>query len=131
MSAYIGGVTFTYPLWWVDKDLPVVVGSDTRTRSGNLVSLRGENTSQDFRIAVVRFEWTPRASVDTLQAYWQGGGQYSADFDGLGETHTVRFLAKNGVENVTHEVWGDQTVHAYVAGHPTDLYRGTLNLIIL
>lgn len=129
MSAYIGGVTFTYPLQWVNKNECVTVGSKARTRSGDLVVVSVENPNQKNILAKCKFEWTPKASVDTLRTYWRAGTTYSADIEGTGTVRTVRFDPDNGVVNVEHES-GRSVVHAHFEGQPTDLYRGELNLII-
>jgi len=131
MSAYIGSVVFDYPLQWLDKGAPRVLGSDTVTRSGNVVMLRGESTSQDELPAKLRFEWTPWSDVETLYSYWSAGSTYSADFEDTGDTVTIRFAAKDGVANVKHQAYGDAVVHAHVEGHETDLYTGELNVFII
>jgi len=131
MSSYIGSVTFDFQLQWIDKAKPTVMGSDTRTRSGNLVMLRGESTSQSYKEAKVRYKFAPRADIETLMGYWRAGGSHSADIEDTGTTVTVMFAAANGVEDPQHAAWGDDVVHANVAGELTDLYNGILNLIIL
>ena len=130
MSAYIGNVVFPYPLKWIDKSKPRVTGSDTVARSGNLVMLRGEGTSQAYLPARVLFEWTPFSSVQTLYAYWKSGGEWTADFEDTGETCTVRFAASNGVANVKHQV-GKDVVNAHWEGSENDVYSGEMNLIII
>lgn len=130
MAASIGSVTFTYPLRWVDKSVPRVLGSDTVTRSGNVVMLRGENTSQGYLNAKLLFEWLPFASVQTLYSYWRSGNTYSADLEDTGGTVTVRFAAENGVANVKHET-GKDVIVADWAGSDNDVFRGELNLIII
>ena len=112
MAAYIHKVTFLYPLKWIDKGTPRVLGSDTMTRSGNVVMLRGESTSQGYLNAKLRFEWTPFSSVRTLYSYWQLGGSYVADLEDTGNTVIIRFAAKHGVTNVKHET-GKDVVHAH------------------
>jgi hypothetical protein len=130
MPAHIGNVVFPYPLKWLDKNKPRVMGSDTVTRSGNLVMLRGEGTGQEYLPGHVLFEWTPFSSVQTLYAYWKSGGEWTADLEDTGETCRVRFAAKNGVTNVKHQI-GKDVVHAHWEGSENDLYSGEMNLIIV
>lgn len=129
MSAHIGSVVFPYPLKWADKAGRVVVGSKTRTRSGNLVILTVENARQTHREARLVFEWTPFASVQTLIEYWRAGASYSADLEGTGEILTVRFDPEKGVTNLKHQS-GRDVVHAHFQGTENDLYTGEVNLII-
>ena len=129
MSAHIGSVQFPYPLKWTNKASRVVVGSKRRTRSGNLVLLTVENSSQTYVEAHLIFEWTPLASVQTLIEYWRAGDSYSADLEGTGETRTVWFDPEKGVANWKHQS-GLDVVHAHFQGSENDLYTGELNLII-
>lgn len=130
MTAYISSVEFPYPLKWIDKNTPRTLGSDTVTRSGNLVMLRGEAVTQKYLQAKLFFEWTPFSSVKTLYSYWRGGGEYTADLEGTGESVRIRFSAKNGVTNVKHQI-GIDVVHAHWEGSINDLYSGELNVIII
>lgn len=130
MAAHIGSVTYTYPLKWINKNVPVTLGSDVRTRSGNLVMLRPVNVSQDYICAKLVFEWVPMSDVATLYSYWKSGNSYSANLENSGGSVTVRFAAKDGVANVKHQAWGDDVVHAQIEGDILDLYTGELNLII-
>lgn len=129
MAYTVGSVTFTYALKWTNKNEPTVVGSETRTRSGDMVLIRTQSPSQKFREAHLIFEWATRAQVTALMKMWKAGGSYSANFEG-NHSYTVRFAAQNGVANVKHQAWGDDVVHAAVEGYETDLYTGELNLII-
>ncbi|MDQ7785737.1 MAG: hypothetical protein RDU20_22845 [Desulfomonilaceae bacterium] len=130
MPAYIGNVVFPYPLKWLDKNRPRVLGSDTVTRSGNLVMLRAEGNGPTYLPARVLFEWTPFSAVTTLYAYWKSGGEWTADLEGTGDTCTVRFAAKNGVAKVKHQT-GKDVVHAHWDGSENDVYSGEMNLIIV
>lgn len=130
MPASIQDIVFPYPLKWVDKGAPRVLGSDTVTRSGNVVMLRGENTSQAYLPAKLLFEWTSFSAVQTLYSYWQAGGEYIADLEDTGEIVSIRFAAKDGIVNVKHQI-GKDVVHAYWQGTPNDLYSGELNVIIV
>ena len=130
-SVHIGPVTFPYPLMWANKNDPVVIGSSRRTRGGNVVTLTGENPSQSHRRAKLYFAWLPWSSLETLKSMWRLGGTYSADFEGEGDTYTVRFDPDKGVVDWKHEVRGDRAVHARYAGAAhNDIYGGELNLII-
>lgn len=131
MSIFIGSVTFERALMWTDKNDPVVIGSSRRTRNANLVTVTGENPSQNYRRARIIFEALPFGDLETLRGYWRAGGTHTANFEGqTGDTHTVRFDPKKGVVGWKHEEFGEETVHAYVEGKDTDIYRGELNLII-
>jgi|GEM_PF-5628002 len=129
MADSIGTVPFIYPLWHIDKHVPVVVGQDSRVRNGEMVMVRVENPSQKQRTAHVGFEWTCLADVNKLYAMCKAGGIYPAVIDNV--SYNVCFAAENGVTNVKNEVWGDETVHHYLTGAATDIYRGEMNLIIL
>lgn len=133
MAAYIGSVTFEYPLAWVDKGRPRVLGSNTVTRSGNVVMLRGENTSQAYIDAKLKFSWVPRADVVTLISYWESGNQFSANLEDSGSDVTIQFVPQNGVDmdTVRHVKFGDRAVHARIEGTQTDYYMGEMNVIIV
>ena len=131
MACYVGAVTFSKPTVWVDKEAPVVIGSDTRTRTGDMVSVR-VTASQDFRTATVRFRWATYAQVQTIMGYWQNGGTYSLKPEDTDATiYTVRFRAADGVTGVQHEAWGQEAPKDKIAGTPTDLWRGEMNVILL
>lgn len=130
MPAYVGNVVFPYPLRWLDKNRPRVMGSDAITRSGNLVMLRGEETCQGYLPARVLFDWIPLASVQTLYAYWKSGAEFTADLEDSGVIRTVRFAAKDGVAQVRHQT-GKDVVHAHWEGSENDVYSGEMNLIIV
>ncbi|MFH0821512.1 MAG: hypothetical protein V2B18_02085 [Pseudomonadota bacterium] len=130
MSAHIGSVQLAYPLRWINKDEPVVLGSETRTRDGNLVVLRPETSSQRYRKARLVFEWTPWASVRTFMNMWRSGDEFEMDPEGTGESHRIRFASQAGVTGVKHQIWGDDVVKAHADGGPVDLYTGELNVII-
>ncbi len=130
MPAFIGNVVFPYPLKWLDKNRPRVMGSDTVTRSGNLVMLRSEGTGQGYLPARLLFDWTPFSSVQTLYTYWKSGGEFTADLENTGVICTVRFAAKDGVAEVRHQT-GRDVVHAHWEGSENDVYSGEMNLIII
>ncbi|MFH1114802.1 MAG: hypothetical protein V1792_12880 [Pseudomonadota bacterium] len=130
MPAYVGNVVFPQPLRWLDKNRPRVMGSDTVTRSGNLVMLRSEDICQGYLPARVLFDWIPLASVQTLYAYWKSGGEFTADLEDTGVIRTVRFAAKDGVARVIHQT-GKDVVHAHWEGSENDVYSGEMNLIIV
>ena len=128
-SPKIGGVTFAYPLAWVDKNAPVRVGSQTRTRDGSMVVIFPKATSQEYRNAKLLFRWTPKADVETLESYCGTGAEYAADIEGTGESQTIIF-PHDAVASWKHFDFGDETIHAHVEGKDTDKYDGELNVII-
>jgi hypothetical protein len=132
MAAYIGSITFPYPLAWIDKGAPRVIGSDTPTLSGNVVMLRGKNTSQDYLDAKLRFTWVPWSTIEALYAAWLAGSEYTADLEDTGDTVSVVFAAENGVnkESIRHVKFAERAIHANIEGTETDLYEGEINLII-
>lgn len=125
----IGGVTFTYPLAWVDKNTPVRVGSQTRTRDGSLVMIFPKTTDQTYRNAKLLFWWVPKADVETLESYCGTGAEYSADIEGTGASQTIIF-PHDAVASWQHFEYGTETVHAHVSGKDTDKYDGELKVII-
>lgn len=129
-TCYIGSVTFTYPLKWIGKGDVVVLGSDTRTRSGNLVMLRGVASQQYVEVKLL-FEWATYSQVTALKQLWKSGATVAADIEASGTTVNLTFAAKNGVANVKHAAWGDDSVHHDVQGQATDIYNGELNVIII
>lgn len=132
MAAYIGAVTFPYPLKWINKARPVVLGSDTRTRAGDIVSIEVDSAdiTQD-RSVTLAFEWVPWTTVEALYSMWMAGGTYTLDPEDTGDTYTVRFQRKNGVTVPVSTAFGQDVVKAQLDGEETDLYDGELNLIIV
>jgi hypothetical protein len=130
MPSHIGNVVFPCPLVWIDKNVPRVIGSDTVTRSGNLVMLRTEGITQAYLPARFVFQWTPFSAVKTLYEYWRSGGKFIADLEDTGNTRIIRFAAQNGVADVIHQT-GKEVLHIPWEGSDNDLYRGEMNLIII
>jgi hypothetical protein len=125
----IGSVTFTYPLIRVNPDDPVILGSDVRTKDGNMVSLEYESPVQDM-VEKLIFDWEPWSNVASLKAMCKSGGSYSAN---LGDgSVTVRFARANGVTNVKHSYLNNdkRALHPQVHSKRQDRWTGELNLII-
>lgn len=138
MTVYIGDVEFTYSLKVVNKNLPYIGGSDVRTLSGNIVSLRVKPTKDPLGEhyllwvpCVATYEWVPWADVMKLYQMWFAGGYYEAQLEENDSAifEGVRFAVENGVEVPQHQQWGEDVVHADVDGKGIDLYTGRLNLI--
>jgi hypothetical protein len=130
-APYIGSVTLDYPVFRQNPDRPTVLGSDTVTKDGSIVSLVYVNPTQDRR-EVWTFEFETKETVEELQALWLAGGTYTADPEGSGSTVSIRFSRANpdGVANVKGWAFGEKTVHSAMTGYDTGRYNGELNVIV-
>lgn len=129
MSIHIGSATLEYAAFHIDRDAPVVIGSDVRTRTGDMVMIRVANPSQKNRTAKVKIDWAPWSVWRKLYAMWRAGGLYSASFDNE-TSYSVRFAAQNGVVLPQHVDSGEEIVHSVVENTYSDAFNGEVNLII-
>lgn len=115
---------------WINKGELVSLGSDTLTRSGNVVMLRGSADVDAPILCKAKFEWEPFATVTMLRAMARTGETYTANIEDNGTTHQIEF-AKDAVTSVKSTAYGDDIVHSHLTGHHTDLYDGELSFYIV
>jgi hypothetical protein len=125
----IGNVVFDNDLAGLGPD-PVILGSDTRTMSGDYVSLIPAEVDDSEKTVKYKFGWETFETVETLKTYWKSGLSFVADLDGTGNYVTARFSRVDGLSGLKHEAWNDDLNPKYVQGHETDLWFGIMSLIV-
>lgn len=132
VDVQIGSLVLDYPLKWIDKGQPNVVGSDVQCRTGHIVMIRG-TASQEYIPAKLMVDWASWSDIETLRTMWLSGNEYTMNPEGVsGETYTIRFAAENGVEQPTHPAYGDDAIKADV--EEADLinyWNAVINVIII
>ena len=109
----IGSLVLDYPLKWLTKGAPNIVGSDIQCRTGHIVMVRG-TASQDYTPHRLLVDWASWSDIETLRTMWLSGNEYEMNPEGVpGETYTIRFAAENGLEEPpTHPAYGDDPTRA-------------------
>lgn len=103
----------------LNRNEPVVLGSDIRCISGAVVSTRFASVTQEYEVEY-RFHWATWTEVETLLNAWKNATAVTI------QGQSVLLNAENGVSNVRHEAWGDDVDPANVASYRTDLWTGEL-----
>ena len=124
---FIGSIDFKFPLKWINKDAPVILGSATRTRAGNCVVLYPADLSQTNTNIKLVFDWEPYSTITALYSMWFSGQIYS--WNGDGGAGSAVFDPKTGVVNIKHPEYDNDVVKAALVGYRTDFWNGEINLI--
>jgi hypothetical protein len=130
IDVYVGSVSLEFPCKVLTPYAPVVVGSVTRTRGGNLVVVQDQSdlSGGSGAIREIEFEWVPYSTIEIFFSMWASGAVYSADFEGYGSAVSFRFHPELGVSDIKHAS-GNTIPVEDVRGTDLDLWNGKMTVI--
>ncbi|MGO9567871.1 MAG: hypothetical protein ACLP5H_10050 [Desulfomonilaceae bacterium] len=125
--AKIGNVKLQDDLHRIPKNEDnVVMGSDTRTLDGSIVSLQPVIRGPIDQFRTYAFQWATRADVDLMNAYAVNGSFFELAPEEGGPTYQVIFAAQG---SVVAKRYKREEAHRHSNGETDELYCGEIRVI--
>lgn len=129
---FLGSVTFTYPVDWVDAKRPIA-GSNYTSINGEVTSQKVLDTGPTYRPITLKLSWINHTQYETLYDYYNSTNIYTLQIAPSGSTYSVVFQSGSDAFDFTPIVPEIPYSYRSLSAHTLtgSYYDGVIKLICL